>query len=121
MTTIAVVRSPGKSGQPSASGTHLHTVMTMRICAVLTSKHRRRIVSCCENVDSSLLQCFYQTSDLPQRIETPGFQPSALCFEVITAQFVEQCRSDLAACTVLNTKEKTVFFTGRILTEPQHN
>jgi hypothetical protein len=57
------------------------------------------------NVDSSLLQCFYS-----QGIEYAGFQPSALGAEVITAQLVEQRRSDLAACTVLHTNEKDFLF-----------
>src|SRR6476661_68676 len=57
------------------------------------------------NVDSSLLQRFYR-----QRIENARFQPSALCVEEITAHLVKQCRSDLAARTVLHANKKNVLF-----------
>ena len=57
------------------------------------------------NVDSTLLQCFYR-----QGIQDARFQPGAVGFEVITAQFVEQRRSNLAACTVLHTNEKDFLF-----------
>src|SRR4029079_379361 len=55
------------------------------------------------NVYSSLLQCFYR-----QRTENARFQPSALGFEVVTAHLVKQCRSDLAARTVLHANKKNV-------------
>src|SRR6476646_5995984 len=63
-----------------------------------------RLCLVARNVDSSLLQRFYR-----QRIENARFQPSALSFEIITAHLVKQCRSDLAARTVLHANEKNVF------------